>query len=224
MGDIQQTELIRSLTGIMQGPILEIGSKRYGGPPIFFDYRQLFPATMRYVGTDIEAGEGVDVVVDMTADISAIKERLGGTQFKSIICLSVMEHVKDIVSFARNVESLLDQDGMLILSVPFVWEIHAYPDDYWRFTPGALEFLYHSITFDPSLSCLHTDTGRLARLSDIRDDLNKFVKMVYKPSGPGKTIGSRFRIMAYSLARWALGLGKNPLYNTMINMVGYRKE
>jgi len=223
MGDIQQTELIKSLAGIMQGPILEIGSKRYGGPPIFFDYRSLFPNTMRYVGADIEAGEGVDVVIDMTADISTIKERLGGTQFKSIICLSVMEHVKDIVSFARNVESLLDQDGMLILSVPFVWEIHAYPDDYWRFTPGAVEILYPGVAFDPVLSCLHTDTGKHAPLSDVRDDMNKFVKMIYKPSRPGNTIESRLRIMTYSLVRRALGLGKNPLYNTIINMVGFKK-
>ena len=223
MGDIQQTELIRSLAGIMQGPILEIGSKRYGGPPIFFDYRQLFPDTVRYVGADIEEGEGVDVVIDMTADSSVIKERLGGTQFKTIICLSVMEHVKDIMSFARNVESLLDRDGMLILSVPFVWEIHAYPDDYWRFTPGAVEFLYPAIRFDPLMSCLHTDTGRLARLADIRDDMNKFVKMIYKPAGAGKTMGSRLRIMTYSVVRRALGLGKNPLYNSMINMVGYKK-
>ena len=223
MGDYQQTKLIRSLAGSMQGPILEIGSKRYGGPPIFFDYRTLFPGTMRYLGADIEEGEGVDVVIDMTADISAIKERLGGTQFKSIICLSVMEHVKDIMSFARNVESLLEKDGMLILSVPFVWEIHAYPDDYWRFTPGALEFLYPAIKFDHAASCLHTDTGRVARYSDIRDDMNKFVKMIDKPSRPNKTMASRLKIMAYSLVRRLMGLGKNPLYNTNINKVGYKR-
>ncbi len=41
MGDIQQFELIRTLAPRIEGPILEIGSKRYADPPISFDYRTL---------------------------------------------------------------------------------------------------------------------------------------------------------------------------------------
>jgi hypothetical protein len=223
MGDIEQIEFMKSLAGGLRGPILEIGSKRYGGFPMFFDYRTLFPAATRYVGIDMEAGEGVDAVVDMTTSIDSIREKVGTERFQTIICLSVMEHVGDIVTFSRNVEALLAPGGTLVLSVPFVWEIHAYPYDYWRFTPRAIEFLYPSIAFDPATSRLHTDTGRVASLSDVGDDMNRFVKMIYKPAHKDKTLGKRLRIMTYSLVRRVFGLGKNPLYNTNIEMVGRKK-
>jgi len=58
MGDIQQFELIRKLAPSIQGPILEIGSKRYADPPISFDYRTLFPTATDYIGVDAEEGKG----------------------------------------------------------------------------------------------------------------------------------------------------------------------
>jgi len=213
---------MKDLAPRLRGPILEIGSKRYGGYPMFFDYRTLFPEGTKYVGADMEAGDGVDAVADLTEDIEVIRQKLGTASFQTIICLSVMEHVGDIAAFSRNVEALLEPGGTLVLSVPFVWEIHAYPYDYWRFTPRAIEFLYRNIAFDPAISRLHTDTGRVASLRDVGDDMNRFVKMIYKPGGK-KTIGQRVRIMGYSLFRRMLGLGKNPLYNTHIEMVGRRK-
>lgn len=223
MGNIEQIEFMKGLAGSLRGPILEIGSKRYGGFPMFFDYRTLFPGGTKYVGADMEAGDGVDAVVDMTTDIAGIRQKLGMERFQTIICLSVMEHVGDITAFSQNVEELLEPGGTLVLSVPFVWEIHAYPYDYWRFTPRAIEFLYKNIAFDPGISRLHTDTGRVASLRDVGGDLNRFVKMIYKPNREEKTFGHRVRIMAYSLFRRMLGLGKNPLYNTNIEMVGRRK-
>jgi hypothetical protein len=88
----------------MQGPILEIGSKRYGGPPTFFAYRTLFPYGTPYIGVDMEPCDGVDAVIDMTSDIGSIGERLGGLRFNSLICLSVLEHVNNIAAFANNDE------------------------------------------------------------------------------------------------------------------------
>ncbi len=114
---------------------MEIGSKRYGGPPTFFDYRTLFPYGTQYIGVDMEPGDGVDAVIDMTSDIGSIRERLGGVRFNSLICLSVLEHVKNIAGFANNVDSLMNRGAMMIISVQFVWEVRAFPADNWSFTP-----------------------------------------------------------------------------------------
>lgn len=209
----------------MQGPILEIGSKRYGGPPTFFDYRTLFSPGVQYIGVDREPGEGVDAVIDMTADITAIRKRLNGVSFNSLICLSVMEHVKDIFSFARNLEMFMNHGAMMVISVPFVWEVHAFPADFWRFTPGALEFLFPTVDFDPRLSRLHTDTGRTASLAEVGGDFNAWIKMYPASSLSGRLVQTnKWTRTVHSVSRRILGLKKHtiPLHSTMFDMVGFK--
>jgi SAM-dependent methyltransferase len=223
MGDIQQYELIQTLAPRMQGPILEIGSKRYAGPPISFDYRTLFAASTDYVGVDAEAGTGVDIVLDMTASVEALREKLGTQQYGAIICLSVLEHVKDIMSFSRNVEGLLRRGGMLVLSVPFSWEIHAYPGDYWRFTPEAVRFLFGDVDFDLRLSRLHTDWGRNMSLLDAGGELNKWSMYFSAAERGDRSMRGRLRRVGFSLLRRVFGMQKNMLYSTMFDMVGFKK-
>ena len=50
--------------------------------------------------------------------------------------------VKDIYKFAKNVTHIIYKGGVIFVSVPFTWEYHGYPDDYWRFTPAAIEYLF----------------------------------------------------------------------------------
>ena len=224
MGDLQQVELIQKLAPRMSGPILEIGSKRYGEPPISYNYRTLFPAATSYVGIDAEAGDGVDVVADMTGDMDALRKQIGTQRVRSIICLSVLEHVLDIFSFARNVEALLDEGGMVILSVPFAWEIHAYPGDYWRFTPEAIRYLFSGIDFDPGLSQVHTDWGRTRSLATTGGDPNKWTMHFPAVERNDRSARGRLKRVGFSLLRRAVGLQKNMLYSTMFDMVGFKRR
>lgn len=185
MGDIFQFEWVQSFAGELAGPVLEIGSKRYGGPPVFFDYRRIFPPGIRYLGIDMEPGEGVDQVLDMTSELEEIRRQLAGETFNSLICMSVLEHVKDIFSFARNMTALLNEGGTAILSVPFSWGIHSYPDDYWRFTPHAVRVLFPNMQFEDRRSWLHTASGRKKRL-DEPGDFNQFVTF---PAAAGSGAG-----------------------------------
>jgi hypothetical protein len=216
MGDIQQIEFMKSLSPMMKGPILEIGSRRQGEPPLFYNYRTLFPREIEYIGVDIAAGEGVDVVADMTAEVGVIKSLLGGSRFNSVICLSVMEHVKDIYSFAKNVDAIMNPGAMIAISIPFVWELHAYPHDFWRFTPGAIEFLFPSIVFDPALSQLHTDSGKIASLAEAKGDFKKNT-LEEKMKRSVMRIGN-------DLKRRLLGLQKDaiPLHSTAFEMAGFK--
>jgi len=223
MGNIQQFALVKRLAPQMRGPVLEIGSKRYADPPISFDYRTLFPAGTDYVGADAEAGSGVDIVLDMTAGIEVLREKLGQRQYGAVICLSVLEHVKDIFSFSRNVEELLQPGGMLVLSVPFSWEIHAYPGDYWRFTPEAVRYLFANVDFDQHLSQFHTDWGRTMSLEDAGDDLNRWTMYFSAAERADKSARGRLRRVGFSLLRRVFGLKKNMLYSTMFDMVGSKE-
>jgi len=195
MGDIFQFEWVKSLAGELKGPVLEIGSKRYGGPPIFFDYRAIFPSGTPYLGVDMEPGEGVDLVLDMASALTAVKGNFNGKTFNSIICMSVLEHVKDVFSLARNISALLSEGGTAILSVPFSWGIHSYPDDYWRFTPNAMRYLFPALQFDNQRSWLHTASGRRLRL-DEPGDYNNFM---YPPVVTGRSPGDFPGIIEYTM-------------------------
>lgn len=174
MGDIYQIEWVEHLKERIRGPILEIGSKRYGPPPKFFNYRTLFP-DVEFLGIDMESGEGVDAVVDMTCDFGEIDGLLGGRRFNTVICMSVMEHVRDIYAFASNVDKLMNPEAVIMVSVPFAWGVHSYPDDYWRFTPSAIKFLYPSVEFDESLCLLHSIEGVKVSIADSKGDYLKWM-------------------------------------------------
>lgn len=126
MGDINQILFLRQFVTQVSGPILEIGSKDYGNTSSF---RNIYPSN-QYVGVDLEAGKGVDEVVDLTEGIGSLKENY----FKLAVCCSVMEHTPKPWIMAQNITRIVAKDGLLYMSVPWVWRYHAYPDDYFRFS------------------------------------------------------------------------------------------
>ena len=105
----------------------------------------------------MEAGDGVDVVLDLTEDFDVVSEKLGGKRFKTVICLSVLEHCRDPFRMCRNMSRLLEKDGILLVSAPFAWRIHGYPSDYWRFTPEGIRLLFPEVEFDAHTSNICTN-------------------------------------------------------------------
>ena len=134
MGDANQRLFLERHMPRADGPVIEIGSKDYGSTASF---RDLY-AGVEYVGADLEAGKGVDVVVDLAQGLGG----LGEAKFALAICCSVLEHTPRPWVMAHNITRLLRPGGALYLSVPWVWRYHAYPDDYYRFSPRAVQALF----------------------------------------------------------------------------------
>ena len=57
----------------------------------------------------------------------------------------MLEHCKHPWLAAINMESSLNKNGCLFVSVPFIWRYHNYPLDYWRFTHQAISILFPNI-------------------------------------------------------------------------------
>jgi SAM-dependent methyltransferase len=131
-----------------EGRTLIVGSKVYGGRP---DRRSLFPDA---IGVDMLPGDGVDFVANLESqDVSA---RLG--MFDHIECTSVLEHSRKPWKLSANLERMLKPEGSLYLSVPFVWRVHAYPNDYFRFTAEGVRVLFPRVGW---LSLLYGFRDRL---------------------------------------------------------------
>ncbi len=156
MGDLNQLDFVKSMQHSLGGPFLEVGSKQYGNTP---DFRSLFPGA-HYTGVDMEQGEGVDTVLDMTHPIDTLRSQLS-SQFGTIFCFSVFEHCDNPFAMARNITDLLAPGGRLFVGAPFSFTIHGYPQDYWRFTPDGFKLLFPDIAFDDTLSNYSSEEGEI---------------------------------------------------------------
>ena len=113
------------------GPTLIVGAHVYGGKP---DRRNLHADC---TGVDMIAGPGVDVVADLELETVGM--------FAHIECMSVLEHCRRPWLMAANLEKMLDPCGTIYVTAPFVWRVHGYPDDYWRFTINGIKSLFTRI-------------------------------------------------------------------------------
>ena len=171
MGDYNQYLWIKGNLNGVKGPVLEIGSKYYDDGT-FVDYRPLF-SDKTYIGTDQFSGRNVDVVCDFTADFEKITHKIGYDQVGTIICCSVLEHVPDIFKISRNISNLLEKGGTLFVSVPFVWEYHGYPNDYWRLTPNGVKYLFQEFDFPSDRRTISSNIN--FDMEELDDDPNNFL-------------------------------------------------
>lgn len=65
-----------------------------------------------------------------------------GPKFDVGICMDTLEHCSNPFVVAKNIKDSLKKGAILFVTVPFVWELHYYPKDYWRFTPQGVEELF----------------------------------------------------------------------------------
>jgi SAM-dependent methyltransferase len=95
------------------------------------DLRRLF-AGRPYLGTDMRPGPGVDRIEDL--------RRLGfaDSAVGTAICVETLEHCADPVTACRELARVVADPGVAIVSAPMLLGIHAYPEDYFRFTPAAM--------------------------------------------------------------------------------------
>ncbi len=115
-------------------PIIEIGSYQVEGQEHLINLRGLFPGRP-YTGVDFRAGPGVDCVASVE-DLPMPTGSVG-----TVIAFSVFEHVQRFWVGLEEVHRVLRPDGVLLIACPFYFHQHAFPSDYWRFTPQAFEFL-----------------------------------------------------------------------------------
>jgi SAM-dependent methyltransferase len=115
-------------------PILEIGSQQVAGQEELADLRPLFP-NKKYLGLDREPGRGVDCV----ADVEALPQ--ADASVGTAVAMNTLEHVPRFWRGFEEIYRVLRPRGVLLISCPFYFHIHAYPSDYWRFSPEALKLL-----------------------------------------------------------------------------------
>ena len=109
--------------------ILDVGSRDVNGT-----FREFFPENP-YVGIDIEAGDGVDIVVP------PYNYPFPDNHWDVIISGSTLEHVRHPWRWMKEVARILKPGGKLCVIVPNEHPYHEHPVDCWRIYPDGLRAL-----------------------------------------------------------------------------------
>jgi SAM-dependent methyltransferase len=116
------------------GPIFEFGSYRVPGQQHLPRVQDFFPRKS-VVGCDIRTGPGVDRIEDLHS-LTLPTDSIG-----TALMFDTIEHVRDPWRAMSEIHRCLKPGGLLVMSSVWFFPIHAYPDDYWRFTSSAFREL-----------------------------------------------------------------------------------
>ncbi len=120
-------------------------------------YRELF-AEQRYSTLD-RADTPHSGEVDLHGSADSIPADDGS--FDAVLCTQVLEHVPQPLDALREFRRILRSGGVLIATVPFLWEEHEAPFDYYRYTRYGIEHLargagFSNIDVKPRTDCFTT--------------------------------------------------------------------
>lgn len=143
------------------GDVLEVGAYNVNGSP-----RSVFePLATEYVGTDMQAGPGVDVVVN-NADL--YDHALTAVRFDTVICCECLEHDQHFSDTVYMLHQFTKPGGHLIITTPtFGFPLHRYPRDYWRFGEDAYRDVFFGGMTILDLRHLNSEAGRDTTLAGI---------------------------------------------------------
>jgi len=116
--------------------IIEVGSFDVNGSlrPIIELWK---PAS--YIGVDIQAGPGVDVV----CRAETIVDAFGKESFDVVISTDLLEHVREWRTVISNIKHICRGNGILVITVPSRgFHYHGYPYDFWRYELADMEYIF----------------------------------------------------------------------------------
>lgn len=114
-------------------------------------YSALFPRH-RVVAIDLAIGDPTwnYASLDAQADLEALP--FADAVFDAALCIVTLEHVPDPARVLAEIARTLRPGAPLLVVVPFFWEVHQAPHDYWRFTCHGMELLLRRAGFtDPRI-------------------------------------------------------------------------
>ncbi len=108
---------------------------------------------------------------------------LKDNQYDTIILSDVLEHIRHPENLCREIHRILKPNGILLMNVPFYYNLHEKPFDYYRYTEFALNDIFKENGFD----IINIDT--LGGIPEILTDLTTktlkkvpyFSKFLIKP-------------------------------------------
>ena len=117
--------------------VLETGTKR-SLPERSTLHKAWVPHASEFIGTDIQDGLDVNVV----ADLHYLSKIFGENRFDAVISCSTLEHIQYPWTASVEICRVLKPGGLLFIQTHQTYPLHAYPNDYFRFSTNALQTIF----------------------------------------------------------------------------------
>jgi SAM-dependent methyltransferase len=127
-----------------RGHLIDIGC---GSKP----YQSIFrPYVDTYFGIDYPPTASVNYGEQTKADlfVDCTETKLTEGSYDTILSTQVIEHIYDTKKFIAECYRILKKDGIGIFTIPFLWQCHGEPFDYYRFTRYSIYKLFRERAFD----------------------------------------------------------------------------
>jgi SAM-dependent methyltransferase len=112
-------------------------------------------------------------IIDLTKKIKFSRH------YDRIIIFNVLEHVSDLKVALKNLHRLLEKNGELIGSTPFLYRVHGAPKDYSRFTADFLLQEFRSAGFK-NIRIQYLGYGPFLASFSIVHGVLKFIPFIYQ--------------------------------------------
>lgn len=142
------------------GRVLEVGSLNVNGTPRYI----LEDAASEYIGTDMQGGDDVDVVLNNVDLLSTF----GAESFDTVICCECLEHDEAFWDTVSQLRDMVKRGGYLIITTPtYGFPVHRFPRDYWRFGEDAYREVFFEGWHILNLMHLNSSCGQNTTLAGI---------------------------------------------------------
>lgn len=126
---------------------------------------------------------------DRVVDVCCLDAEFDAAQFDAVFLIEVLEHVQDPQRALAQIERVLKPGGRLVFSVPFSFEMHDTPYDFWRFTQFGLARLLTPFE----------DVQINRRNGYVRAAFTPLTRLWLSPHWPDRLIGVGFLLLAVPL-------------------------
>lgn len=138
---IIRTAILDALKGVLpllHGTLLDVGCGQMPYKPLL-----LAPPSRvsNYLGLDLENGRYAERGPRPDLTWQGRNIPLDDETVDCAIATELFEHLPEPEIVMSEILRVLRPGGLLFFTVPFLWNLHDVPDDYYRFTPFALEML-----------------------------------------------------------------------------------
>lgn len=96
-----------------------------------------------YTALDFYKFEGVDIVANLNDHLD-----LQNDQFDTAVCISVIEHLYEPQIALNEIFRILKPGGYLLLTAPWVYPYHREPNDFFRYSRYALDYMMKKSGFE----------------------------------------------------------------------------
>ena len=129
--------------------VLEVGSARPANA-WWADLRShLGMEDDEWTGVDMQDSDCTDIIADLTGRLAEFPlSSIPNGGYGSCVCAETLEHVTYPSAFLQNTWSLLRPGAWIVITSPFAFPVHSFPNDYWRFTPEGLKLLLRDAGFE----------------------------------------------------------------------------